>query len=68
MVKRSIVNIVKGLFSFQSWEGNPWLTGTLNLSGLKPTYQVEKVNIVVNRSIVYVVEGWFSLHSWEENP
>ena len=63
-----VLKILKGMFSFNSWEGNPWLTWTLNLSGLKHTFQVEKDNTVVKRSIVYIVEGWFSFHSWEGNP
>ena len=37
------------------WEGG-CLTGTLNLFGLKPTFQVEKVNTVVKRLIVYIVK------------
>ena len=53
---------------FHSWGGGVWLTGTLNLSGLKYTFQVDKLNTVVNRSIVYIEEGWFSYHSWEGKP
>ena len=33
--------------------------------GIGLSFQVEKVNTVVNSSIVYIVEGWFSFLSWE---
>ena len=46
-VNSSIVNIVEGWFSFLSWGGGGWLTGALNLCGLKPTFEVEKVNSAV---------------------
>ena len=57
------IYIVKGWFSFHSWGGG-WLTGTLNLSGLKPTFQVEKVSTAVKRYKVFIVKGCVSFHSW----
>ena len=38
VVKRLIVYTVEEWFSFHSREGNPWLTGTHDLSGLKLTF------------------------------
>ena len=40
-------------------------TGILNLYGLTHTFQVEKVNAVVNSWTVHIVEGWFSFHLWD---
>ena len=48
VVKRLIVYIVEEWFSFHSWEGNPCKTGTLNLSRLKTTFDVEKDNSVAD--------------------
>ena len=45
--------------------GKHWLKGTLNLYGLKLSFQVDKVNILVKRSIVNIVKRMFSFHSWE---
>ena len=45
--------------------GKHWLTGTLNLYGLKLSFQVDKVNTLVKRSIVNIVKRMFSFHSWE---
>ena len=52
-----VLKILKGMFSFHSWVGNPRLTEILNLSGLKYTFQIDKCNTSVKRSIVYLVEG-----------
>ena len=60
-----VLKILKGMFSFHSWEGNPWLTGSMNFSGLKYTFQIDKCNTVVKRSIVTSWKDrfvWFKTH------